>query len=72
MSKDNCCHGCVPPKRTPYCHATCPEYLEQSKVNAERRDKRNAKNAASLRLYQQRGDAVRKCTRKNKRRSKGA
>lgn len=24
-----CCNGCVPPKRTPTCHATCTEYTEQ-------------------------------------------
>lgn len=26
-SKINCCHGCVPPKRTPYCHSTCETYI---------------------------------------------
>lgn len=72
MSKDNCCYGCTPPKRNPYCHATCPEYAAQSAANAERRDKRNAEKLASIRLTQQRGDAVKKATRKNKRRSHGA
>ena len=24
----NPCFGCVPPKRTPTCHITCPEYAE--------------------------------------------
>lgn len=24
-----CCYGCVPPKREPGCHSTCPEYLKQ-------------------------------------------
>lgn len=72
MSKDNCCHGCVPPKRNPYCHTYCPEYAAQSAANAERRDKRNAEIAVSIRLTQQRGEAVKKATRKNQRRSKGA
>ena len=24
-----CCNGCVPPKRTPTCHATCPDYIRE-------------------------------------------
>ena len=24
-----CCNGCVPPKRNPYCHGSCPEYLAE-------------------------------------------
>lgn len=26
----SCCKDCKPPKRTPYCHATCPEYRQQA------------------------------------------
>ena len=28
-TKISCCDGCVPPKRIPYCHATCPEYKRE-------------------------------------------
>lgn len=31
-----CCNGCKPPKRTPTCHASCPEYIAQkAKHDAE-------------------------------------
>lgn len=28
MGKINCCKGCTPPKRNPWCHSDCPEYIE--------------------------------------------
>lgn len=28
-----CCNGCVPPKRNPYCHATCEEYLREKEIH---------------------------------------
>ena len=29
MSNRDCpCRGCVPPKRTPTCHSSCPDYAE--------------------------------------------
>lgn len=34
-----CCRWCVPPKRNPYCHGSCPEY-------AEARAKHDEDNAA--------------------------
>lgn len=24
-----CCNGCLPPKRNPWCHGSCPEYAEE-------------------------------------------
>ena len=24
-----CCNGCVPPKRNPYCHGSCQEYMAE-------------------------------------------
>ena len=35
--KDTCLY-CVPPKRTPWCHATCKEYLD---AKAEHEAKKN-------------------------------
>ena len=29
MGVIRCCRGCKPPKRNPYCHSTCPEYLNE-------------------------------------------
>ena len=35
-TKIKCCDGCVPPKRNPYCHATCPDYkIEREKADAD-------------------------------------
>ena len=35
----NCCYGCVAPKRNPYCHSYCLEYIaekaEHDKLKAE-------------------------------------
>ncbi len=28
-----CCNGCVPPKRNPWCHGTCPEYADEKAQN---------------------------------------
>lgn len=25
--RDNPCYGCTPPKRTPTCHTTCPDWI---------------------------------------------
>lgn len=33
-----CCNGCVPPKRNPYCHGYCPEYAKEK----EQHDKEKA------------------------------
>lgn len=45
-----CCRHCVPPKRYPGCHATCPEYIEESGARALEREaiyksKQNARAA---------------------------
>lgn len=34
---ENPCAGCVPPKRTATCHATCPSYAAFDAANRERR-----------------------------------
>ena len=31
-----CCFGCVAPKRTATCHATCPDYAAEEAANRER------------------------------------
>ena len=45
-----CCHGCVPPERTPYCHATCQKYINEKAAldahNAAMRKKACGSDAA--------------------------
>lgn len=33
----NCCKGCVPPKRNPWCHGCCPEYLKEKAQHDEKK-----------------------------------
>lgn len=67
MGNVTCCYGCVPPKRTPTCHATCPEYAEQQAANAEKREAEAAKRAIAQGLYEQRGKNVRRAERHRRR-----
>ena len=46
MQTIRCCKGCVAPKRHIGCHATCKEYIEQSKENETVREKRFRHNQA--------------------------
>lgn len=45
MKDVNPCYGCVPPKRNPHCHSTCPEHkawkeAEEKKKEAMRKEKK--------------------------------
>lgn len=47
---DKCpCIDCVPPKRTPTCHASCPEYAEYCDDNEKKKQAR--KNAEEVDKY---------------------
>ena len=64
-----CCKGCLPPKRTPYCKfdGTCNKYQEAKALHdAENAQIDKAKSIYSG-LYQQTGDHVAKA---NKRKGK--
>ena len=61
-----CCNGCVPPKRTATCHATCPEYAKQKAKHEAEREARFQKNAVRTNLYQQTGDRVAKANKRKK------
>ena len=56
MKDVNPCYGCVPPKRTPHCHSTCPDHkawkeAEEKKKEAMRKEKK--KNTERLRRQEQ-------------------
>ena len=61
-----CCNGCVPPKRTPTCHATCPEYIEAKAKHDAERELINKVERTRRDIYGQRGDSVRRARRKKK------
>ena len=58
MSVINCCRGCVPPKRNPHCHGTCPEYLAEKAAYEEKRKEANRKKFLDFDLNAQREKAV--------------
>ena len=61
-----CCNGCVPPKRTPTCHATCPEYIQaKAKHDAQREQIRKADRTRHD-IYGQKGDGVSRANRRKK------
>lgn len=33
-----CCLGCVPPRRTPTCHVTCPDYIREKAEHEKKRE----------------------------------
>lgn len=61
-----CCNGCVPPKRTPTCHATCPEYTQQKEQHDAERERINKARLTQLNIYSQKGDGVRRAKRRKK------
>ena len=56
----NCCRYCVPPKRYPGCHGTCPEYRYQRAIYDERKAVADQEKFTSHGLTMQRTEAVRK------------
>ena len=53
-----CCKGCVPPKRNPHCHSTCPEYLAEKAAYEARRKEAAQKKQIDYDLDSQREKAV--------------
>lgn len=54
MPRIKCCNGCAPPKRTPYCHSTCPDYIAAKAVNDELLQKLRRQSELDSGLYAQR------------------
>ena len=54
------CRDCKPPKRTPYCHADCQDYLDAKakfdiEANAERAARKAARESESVAFLMKRG-----------------
>lgn len=61
-----CCNGCVPPKRTPTCHATCPEYAKQKAKHDADREQANKAREIQHNLNSQTGAGVAKAKKRKK------
>ena len=53
-----CCNGCVAPKRTPTCHITCPEYIEQKAKHDAEREQINKAKMTQYNIRDQKSDGV--------------
>ena len=60
MGKIKCCFGCVPPKRNPYCHGSCPEYAKEKEENDHQNAIEYERKQINRGLYEQRSNAVEK------------
>ena len=66
-----CCNGCVPPKRTPYCHCkgNCPEWEAEKEKHDAEKDAADKKKSIECGLTSQvfkRVDRAEKTRRKTK------
>lgn len=58
-----CCNGCVPPKRTPTCHATCPEYAKEKAKHELERELQYKQRDVDSNIYAQRSRSVQRARR---------
>jgi hypothetical protein len=61
-----CCYGCKPPKRTPTCHATCPEYTQQKAQHDAELEQTNKAKMTHYNIRSQTGDGVRRANKRKK------
>lgn len=61
-----CCLGCKPPKRNPYCHSTCPEYLEQKAEYDERKAIADKERMVGSGVQSQKSTAIHKALKGRK------
>ncbi len=50
MMAIKCCNGCVPPKRSPTCHGTCPDYIREKALHEQEREERMKKRYLEYQL----------------------
>ena len=68
-----CCNGCVPPKRNPTCHGSCPDYIKEKAVNDALLAEENRKRSIKQGLKDETFRAVQRATKgKRKERRKGS
>ena len=62
----SCCKGCVPPKRNPYCHASCQEYNAEKEAHEKRKAEYSGDAVIKSGLTAQKAAAVTKALKKRK------
>lgn len=65
-----CCNGCVPPKRTPTCHSTCPDYIIEKAFDEAERQEKLMLYREKRRISDQKADNIRKSVRHHGRKFK--
>ena len=65
-----CCNGCVPPKRSPTCHGSCPDYIREKAENDARLEDDFRKRSIAAGLNNQTERAVRRASRRKRKRGK--
>lgn len=61
-----CCKWCVPPKRSPYCHGNCPEYIAEKAQYDQRMTEHKKKADIDHAIHSSRGLKVYKALRDHK------
>ena len=61
-----CCKGCIPPKRYPGCHGSCPEYIEEKAEHEKRKEIYDRERDISVAIYYNRGEKVNKAMKNRK------
>lgn len=61
-----CCNGCVPPKRTGDCHATCHDYIIEAAFHNAERAIEYEREKASGEQYARRTERVQKALKRRK------
>lgn len=64
----SCCKGCVPPRRSPTCHSSCPDYIRESKEHREQMDAEYEAGRIMGQTYDAKQKAYTKFLRRRKRR----
>ena len=65
-----CCNGCVPPKRNPTCHGSCPDYIREKTENDARLAEENRKRSIKHGLNDETFRGVQRATKGKRKRSK--
>lgn len=59
------CKGCIPPKRHPGCHASCPEYIAEKAAHEERKAMHDKERDISCAITNNRTEKVIKALKRH-------
>ena len=61
-----CCMGCVSPRRTPGCHDTCKDYIEEKAAFEEQKAAADARRKINNEIYSQKAAGIHRARRKHR------